>query len=80
MHTFLALIGPIVSLGISWLLCRDGVAALRSETASVRGYRITGQWAQVVGVALLLIGAPLLALSLFAIVGVLAAAFSGSLP
>ena len=76
---FLALIGPFVCLGISWLLCQEGIDALRQEKAIVRGHRITGLWARFVGGAYLLVGVPLAVLSLVVIVSIIGSAFSGSL-
>ena len=72
-----ALISMLVGLGIGWIVCTEGIKALKTEHTVVRGYTIKGRWAQFVGILYLITGVPLLVLCVAGIFYVIASRFFG---
>jgi hypothetical protein len=65
MDVVLTLLGQILVLGLGILICHNGYIALRDKLTKVKGKKITGFWAQIVGILNLIIGIPLFGLSIW---------------
>ncbi|MEK7723747.1 MAG: hypothetical protein AAB336_05315 [Acidobacteriota bacterium] len=62
MNLIWELLAALVVLGMGWLLCSSGYEAWKTQNTLLKGKKITGKWAQFVGVLFLIIGLPLLLL------------------
>ena len=62
MNLIWELLGALLVLGIGWLLCKTGYDAWTTQSTTVKVTKVTGRWAQFVGVLFLIVGLPMMLL------------------